>query len=85
MQPQPPQPGIFDNVQKFLYVIVAICLVVAGIYIGMKFNTPTVEGTANSARLKPFTPTPEPEPHPYPPVPPPKPHPEPKVNFKPNY
>jgi hypothetical protein len=93
MQPQAPQPGIFDNVQKFLYVIVAICLVVAGIYIGMKFNTPTVEATANSARLKPFTPTPEPEPQPnpgpgpspqpYPPVPPPKPHPEPKVNFKP--
>lgn len=92
MQPQAPQPGIFDSVQTFLYVVVAICLVVGGIYIGIQINSPNTPllQTTNSATIKPFTPAPEPEPrphpspHPYPPVPPPSPpQPEPKVNFNP--
>jgi hypothetical protein len=86
MQAQP--PGIFDNIQTFLYVAAAICLVVGGIYIGMQFNTSNKNAT--SAEIKPFKPTPEPKPNPspspspspYPPEPP-APPPQPSNNFKP--
>ena len=89
MQAQP--PGIFDNLQTFLYVAAAICLVVGGIYIGMQFNGGSNSNkNATSAEIKPFKPTPEPKPSPspspspspYPPEPP-APPPQPSNNFKP--
>jgi hypothetical protein len=93
MQAQP--PGIFDNIQTFLYIAAAICLVVGGIYIGMQFNgdsssTKTSGIIKTSGTIKPEppapgpSPQPNPNPSPYPPEPPaPGPAPQPSNNFKP--
>lgn len=75
---QQTQPGIFDNIQTFLYIVAAICLVIGGIYIGMQFNSPSSSSsTKTSGTIKP-------QPSPNPPEPPaPGPAPNPSDNFKP--
>lgn len=71
---------IYDNIQTFLYILAASCILITGIWIGFKINSyssnttntsNTNEDTQRKTRVLPITPIPAPsgpEPQPYPPV-----------------